>query len=469
MCGAVRLPGGRFRPQATRQHLYFSASSERLRENQSVSHAEHTALTRHVPLSPLLDGIADGTLSLHTVIDDFCNRIEFVDPVVQALLPEEGRRSRLHAEASILEAGREADAPLPPLYGALVGIKDIIHIDGFVTRAGSSVEPNAFAGPESDVVTRLRRAGSLIAGKTVTTEFAYFEPGATRNPHNPAHTPGGSSSGSAAGVAAGMIPLAVGTQTIGSVIRPAAFCGVVGYKPSLGRIPSSGIVYFSPTIDHIGLFTQDVAGMTRAAAALCDGWDASKAAIERPRLGIPVGPYLAQADADSLDALEAAAQRAEDAGLTVQRVAIFEDIAEINQWHRRMVFAEFARQHARMYAQYGPLYRPRTAEIIAIGNTVSDSELNECRERCLLLRRRVENRMDAHGIDFWICPPAPGPAPQGLHATGDPNMNLPWTAAGMPAITVPAGFFASGLPRGLQIVARFGADESLLHFAVEVG
>src|SRR5690606_13419755 len=136
----------------------------------------------------------------------------------------------------------------PPLYGALVGVKDVFHVDGFVTRAGSKLPPELFAGPEAVCVKRLREAGALIAGKTVTTEFAFFEPGPTRNPHNVAHTPGGSSSGSAAAVAAGMCNLALGTQTIGSVIRPAAYCGIIGFKPSLNRIPTEGLVYFSRTI-----------------------------------------------------------------------------------------------------------------------------------------------------------------------------------------------------------------------------
>jgi len=157
-----------------------------------------------------------------------------------------------------------------------VGIKDIFHVDGFVTRAGTRVPPERFAGPEAASVALLREAGALIAGKTVTTEFAYFEPGPTRNPHNPAHTPGGSSSGSAAAVAAGLCQLALGTQTIGSVIRPAAFCGVVGFKPSFGRIPTSGLVYFSRTIDHVGLFTQDLDGMELAASVLCRDWQPSK-------------------------------------------------------------------------------------------------------------------------------------------------------------------------------------------------
>ena len=162
---------------------------------------------------------------------------------------------------------------------------------------------------------RLRDAGALIAGKTVTTEFAYFEPGPTRNPHNLSHTPGGSSSGSAAAVAAGMVPLALGTQTIGSVIRPAAFCGVVGFKPTLQRIPTAGVLYFSRTLDQIGLFTQDVAGMEAAASVLCEEWeDVRLSEDDIPVLGVADGPYLRQASQEALAAFKQQLQRLEETG-----------------------------------------------------------------------------------------------------------------------------------------------------------
>src|SRR5690606_16531226 len=185
-------------------------------------------------------------------LEQMCRRIDHIDPEVKAMLPESDRLHRLRAEAALLREQSQTPDDYPPLFGALVGVKDVFHVDGFVTRAGSEVPPELFAGPEAAVVRLLREAGALIAGKTVTTEFAYMEPGPTRNPHNLEHTPGGSSSGSAAAVAAGMVNLAVGTQTIGSVIRPAAYCGIVGFKPTLNRIPTEGLVYFSPTIDHVG-------------------------------------------------------------------------------------------------------------------------------------------------------------------------------------------------------------------------
>jgi Asp-tRNA(Asn)/Glu-tRNA(Gln) amidotransferase A subunit family amidase len=408
--------------------------------------------------------LRSGSRDLHEFIEQRCQRIDQVDGTIQSLLPEPERRARLHHEADALLSRFPDPSQRPPLFGALVGVKDIFHVDGFVTRAGTAVPPETFAGAEAEVVGLLRAAGALILGKTVTTEFAYFEPGPTRNPHNPQHTPGGSSSGSAAAVAAGLCELALGTQTIGSVVRPAAFCGVVGFKPTLDRIPTPGLVYFSRTIDHVGLFTQELDGMKLAASVLCRDWQLAESDV-RPVLGIPAGPYLAQTDAASMTHFEGLIARIQASGYTVHRVPVFANVQEINGLHRRMVFAEFAREQADRYAMYSHLYRPRTKEIIEIGKSISDDELAQVRAHCARLRNEIHTVMDAAGIDLWLCPPALGPAPSGIEATGDPNMNLPWTHTGQPAITLPAGNAANGLPLGVQLVGRFDADELLLTWA----
>ena len=302
----------------------------------------------------------------------------------------------------------------------------------------------------------------------MTTEFAYFEPGPTRNPHDTEHTPGGSSSGSAAAVAAGLCTLALGTQTIGSVIRPAAFCGIVGYKPSLGRIDPAGLVFFSRTIDHVGLFTQDVSGMATAASVLCS--DRSEALRDErlPVLGVPDGPYLAQADDAALRKFEEEVLMLQVAGYDVKRVPAFENIEDLNRLHRRLVFAEFALEHSPWFDDFESLYRPRTVEAIRIGQGVPDDELAAARAHTLEFRSQLHAQMEAEEIDLWICPPAIGEAPRGIQATGDPNMNLPWTHAGMPAITVPAGVGEGGLPLGMQLVARYGEDEQLLAWAEDL-
>jgi Asp-tRNA(Asn)/Glu-tRNA(Gln) amidotransferase A subunit family amidase len=422
-------------------------------------------LVNPAPLAQTVAQLRNGSRELVAYVDALCDRVDRVDSEVQALLPEPGRRERLRAAAHTLEQRFPDPASRPPLYGALVAVKDIFHVDGFVTRAGSAVPPELFAGDEATCVTLLRQAGALILGKAVTTEFAYFEPGPTRNPHNLEHTPGGSSSGSAAAVAAGLCQLALGTQTIGSVIRPAAFCGIVGFKPSLDRIPSQGVVYFSRSIDHVGLFTQDVAGVQLAASVLCRDWQDLPAPAGMPVLGVPGGAYLERAEPDALATFWQQVAQLEAAGLAVRRVPALDDIEALRSLHLNLIFAEFAQEHASMYAQHAALYRPRTVDIIEKGKRVSQAELAEGRASTVTLRQDLEALMARAGIDLWVCPAAPGPAPAGIHATGDPIMNLPWTHAGMPAVTLPAGRAANGLPLGLQLVAAYGQDERLLAWA----
>src|SRR5205807_7593851 len=221
------------------------------------------------PLAATAAALRSGQLDLLTYIDEVCNRIDAAEPLIHALLPEQDRRQRLLTEAEALQKRFPEPASRPPLYGILLGVKDIFHVDGFPTRAGSQLPAELFAGPEAACVTLLRNAGALILGKTISAEFAWIEPGPTHNPHNLNHTPGGSSSGSAAAVAAGFCPLAIGTQTNGSTIRPAAFCGIVGFKPTYARIPTGGLILSSMSLDTVGFFTQDIAGVALVAPLLC--------------------------------------------------------------------------------------------------------------------------------------------------------------------------------------------------------
>ncbi len=418
--------------------------------------------TAPMRLSEVVHELRAGRLSLQEYIIQALARVAETDEQVQALLPEPGRKERLLREAAELESRYPDANSRPALYGALVGVKDIFHVAGMITRAGSQLPHELFQGEEAASVRMLRQAGALILGKTVTTEFAYFEPGPTRNPYNLAHTPGGSSSGSTAAVAAGYCALALGTQTVGSVIRPAAFCGVVGFKPSMGRISTQGVIPFSVSADHVGLFTQDAAGMALASAVLLEGWSTMSisAAIRRPVLGVPIGPYLAQAEAGTLDHLDRQLEALSQAGYSVRRVPLLEDITVLNKRHNRMTAAEMAQVHE-PWSEYEHLYRPRTAALIREGRSISHEELEEARQSRMELRVRLEQTMRQEGIDLWVTPSAPGVAPEGIGSTGNPAMNLPWTHAGMPAITLPAGL-ENGLPLGLQFVAAFARDEYLI-------
>jgi len=415
------------------------------------------------PLAATAAALRSGELDLLAYIDEVCNHIDATDPLVHALLPEADRRTRLRADAAALQARFPDSINRPPLYGIPVGVKDTFHVDGFPTQAGSQLPPELFIAPEAACVTMLRAAGVLILGKTVTTEFAYFEPGPTRNPHNLEHTPGGSSSGSVAAVAAGLCPLALGTQVIGSTIRPAAFCGIIGFKPTYGRIPIAGLMQCADSVEHVGYFTQDVPGIALVASLLCSNWH-SVVSEASPVLGVPDGPYLAQASTEALAAFEMQLALLQRAGYTVRRVPTFDDIEGINRRHTRMVFAEMAAVHASWFARYESLYRPRTAAALREGQAVGAEELAAARQGRAVLRSELEALMAQAGVDMWVCPATTGPAPEGLDSTGSPIMNLPWTYVGMPAITVPGGRAGNGLPLGLQCVGAAMADEYLLEW-----
>ena len=404
-----------------------------------------------------------GEMSLADAIDALEKRFAQVESAVQAYLPERDRFARLRREAAELETRFAASEGRPPLYCALLGVKDIFHVDGFVTRAGATVPPELFEGEQAGVVTRLKAAGALMVGKTVTTEFAYFEPGPTRNPHNLAHTPGGSSSGSAAAVASGTAQVALGTQTVGSVIRPAAYCGVVGFKPSFARADASGLVTFSESLDHVGFFTRTAPEMRAVASVAVDDWRADNAPPRLPILAVPDGRYLRQCAA--LDEFEAQLRALTAAGYAVKRVEMLDDIEHIGRCHLDLMAAELAMQHDASFAQYAAVYRPRTADLIRHGQAVSRERLLETRQHRFTFRERLHGVMSDHDIDLWVCPAAPDEAPQGLGVTGDPMMNMPWTHAGLPALTIPAGEGRLGLPLGLQLVGRFGGDEALLQWA----
>lgn len=423
------------------------------------------------PLPVLARRLRDGDLDLAVYLDALEAHFAAREHEVLAFVPEEGRFDRLRRDARALLDRFPETLGRPALFGLPFGVKDIFHVDGLPTTAGSRLPPEVLAGPESEVVTRLTDAGALVLGKTVSTEFAAFAPGPTRNPVHPAHTPGGSSSGSAAAVGAGLAPFALGTQTIGSIGRPASYCGVVGFKPSYDRLSRAGVIPLAPSADHVGYFTRDAASAALIGAALLADDSAvddivATLAMLPPVIGVPQGPYLERAGSEAVALLESACQRLERAGYTVKRVAVMGDFAEIERRHRLLFDGEMARVHATWYPRFGELYHPKTREIIERGRGISEDQLEAARAGQARLRAELEQRMREHGVDLWIAPSATGTAPLGLDATGDPIMNLPWTHAGLPALTLPAGLGINGLPVGVQLVARFGRDRDLLlHWA----
>lgn len=390
------------------------------------------------------------------------------EPRLRVLIPEEGRAERLRREATELAERYPDPAQRPPLFGVLLGVKDIISVDGLPTRAGSALPPEAFETSEAAVVRRLREAGALVFGKTVTAEFASKSPGGTTNPHDPGHTPGGSSSGSAAGVAAGYFQLSLGSQTGGSVIRPASFCGIVGFKPSYGRIPVDGVLYHAPSVDTLGFYTQDVEGIPAVAPVIVDGW---QQVPERQAgelvLGVPEGPYLEQAEPAALEAFEGTLARLAAQGVQIRRVRFLEDVAEVLERHQWLMLGEFSETHRERFARWGALYTGSAASEVDRGQQVPSEQRQAALASLAELRARVEALFDEHGFDALASPAALGPAPAGLAWTGNHAMNSPWTHAGVPAITLPSGFVGH-LPVGLQLIGRFDRDEALVGVASAV-
>ncbi|WKZ41615.1 MAG: amidase [Anaerolineales bacterium] len=406
-----------------------------------------------------------GVLSLPDFLAQIESKFTEREPDVLACLSEEDRFQRLHEDAETLALSYPDPNRRPALFGALVGVKDIFHVEGFTTHAGSRLPSEILQGKEAESVTRLKNAGALILGKTVTTEFAYFTPGPTRNPHHLEHTPGGSSSGSAAAVAAGFCHIALGTQTIGSVIRPAAFCDVVGFKPTYERISREGVIPLSPTFDHIGFFTTDIVAAKQAANVLIRDWKLDSP-TQKPILGIPEGPYLACASDYALACFNDLCQSLTDAGYELRHIRVMDDFQEIRNRHDAIMAHDVSQVHKNWFAKYETLYSAKFSDLIKRGRSVSNLQsLLFARDA---LRTSITQAMEENQIDIWVCPPAVGPAPKGLDSTGDPVMCLPWTQIGFPAVNIPTTKNEAGLPMGLQLVGKWDADESLLAWAEDI-
>ncbi len=406
-------------------------------------------------------------LDIYEKLDQLEVQFKTRESEVQAFLPEENRFERLKREAESLSKQFPNLDDRPPLFGILIGVKDIFHVDGFETHAGSRLPVDALKGKEAESVRRLKGAGALIVGKTITTEFAYFTAGPTHNPHNLEHTPGGSSSGSAAAIAAGLCELTLGTQTIGSIVRPASFCGVVGLKPSYDRISREGVIPLSPTLDHIGPFSASVAGIKNAVRFLYKDWN-EQIDLSKPILGIPDGPYLESASAEMLAHFENICQALVKAGYEIKHVQIMKDFQAIRDHHNVILAAEAAHGHATWFEKYSELYSPKFVELIKRGQSISESQLKASLKAREDLRAELRQAMIDNNITLWIAPSAPGPAPKGLESTGDPVMNLPWTQAGLPSISLPSGKNEDGLPLGVQVTANSYKDESLLAWAEDL-
>jgi Asp-tRNA(Asn)/Glu-tRNA(Gln) amidotransferase A subunit family amidase len=356
---------------------------------------------------------------------------------------------------------RPSAAKTGPLRGIAVGIKDIIDTADFPTEMGSAIYRGWRPRADAPVVMMLKRAGATIVGKTTTTAFAANDPTGTLNPHNHGHTPGGSSSGSAAAVGAGMIPLALGTQTGGSVIRPASFCGAAAIKPTYRLLPTVGVKCFSWTLDTVGLFAAGVADLAHGLSAMTGRPELLPgAAMPAPRIGIVTQDFAGEPEASGAEALEIARRAAERAGASVRTQKLPEIVAEAWRIHPTVQDFEaqlaFAWEYRENYDAMPPLLRGRLDE--SKGTTAAAYDA----ARGIADEARAALAAVFNEVDVLLTFSAPGAAPKGLSSTGDPRFNRLWTLMGVPCVNVPAYVADGGLPVGVQVIARFGADAGAL-------
>jgi aspartyl-tRNA(Asn)/glutamyl-tRNA(Gln) amidotransferase subunit A len=407
------------------------------------------------PYPELLRGLIDPVLLLKVSLA----RIDAVERSVQGfrLIDRDGamaRAERLRQEAA---SGRVRG----PLHGVPVAIKDVIDVAGFPTRAGSKTrEGIAASTADATVVAQLRAAGAVIVGKAHTTEFAFFEgPPPTRNPHDLTRTPGGSSSGPAAVVAAGMVPLSVGTQTAGSVSRPAAYCGIAAFKPSTLGWPAFGIVPFAPSFDTPGVFAYRVADATAAARVLMQPFLQATAAPAALRLAVVDDPVLEAASGAVRATIQSATEKLRAAGRPVSSFPAPIPLGQIAAWHKTMTDYELARAHPFLAASND--VAPGLAEAGRRGAAIADDDY-ETAVRAIAAAR-VAFWSAAEDFDALIFPAAPDIAPVGTK-TGDPRFIIPFTALGGPIVSVPLGF-DQGLPLGLMLCGAPGTDSALADIA----
>jgi Asp-tRNA(Asn)/Glu-tRNA(Gln) amidotransferase A subunit family amidase len=404
--------------------------------------------------------IVDGSLTCEALTRACLERIAEREQDVQAW-------QHLDPDAA-LEAARHIDRfGVGSLKGLPVGVKDIIDTGDMPTGYGSSLYVGFRPPRDAACVALARHAGALMLGKTVTTEFAYFQPGRTRNPHDPGRTPGGSSSGSAAAVAAGMVPLALGTQMAGSVIRPASYCGCVGYKPTFGLIDRTGVRPFADSLDTVGVFARTVDDAAFFASVLT-GRPKLRLSDEpiRPRIGLCRTHEWEAAGPATRDALDEAARRLHGTGIAVREVALPECWRGLFEAQKTVMAYEGARACAPEMLTAPDQLSATLRETLKAGAAIAPERYDAARALAADGRAGFSDVLGE--LDVLLAPSAPDEAPEGLGATGDPVFNRVWTLLGVPCITVPGLSGPSGLPVGVQVVGRPGDDRRALAAAAAV-
>jgi Asp-tRNA(Asn)/Glu-tRNA(Gln) amidotransferase A subunit family amidase len=418
--------------------------------------------------------IRDGAVSAAELMQACLARVKEVDGEVQAWTYLDEKHALAQAKARDLD--KSEGRPLGPLHGVPVGIKDIFDTCDMPTEDGTVLHAGRTPAHDATAVAKLREAGAVIMGKTVTTECACYAPGKTRNPHNPEHTPGGSSSGSAAAVGAGMAPLALGSQTNGSVVRPAAYCGVYGFKPTHGLISRYGVMKLSRTLDHVGFFARSLDDIALLAEVLA-GWDEADPDT-RPRAAIPFREIAAQepplpplvafvkppvwdrAEAETREAFDELADQLSDRMVQIELPSI---AAQALEWHRTIMESEMSAHLDREFEQGRDRLSESLRNQLARGREIRVLDYQRAVARIPHLVSGFDEMFER--CDAIITPSAAGTAPKGLGSTGDPSFCTLWTLCGMPALNLPLMQGSNGLPLGVQLVGARHNDARLLRTA----
>ena len=425
----------------------------------------------HLSAAEAARRIRAGSLSPVDLVTACLAQIERTEASVKAWVHLDGQAALRTAQERESEA--RAGRFLGALHGVPVALKDIFDAAGFPTRAGAAAFAHRRPAVDAASVARLRGQGAVILGKVTTTTFAYLDPSPTRNPWNLEHTPGGSSSGPAAAVAARMVPLALGSQTVGSVLRPAAYCGVVGLKPTHGRISTAGVVPLAWSLDHVGVFCRTVEDAALAlgllaghdpadplsSAAPVEDYLAALPSTVPPRLGL-VRSLVERATPATAQHLEAAVRALREAGAMVLDATLPASFARIHEVGQTVVRAEAAAFHAATFATHAEEYPPKIREAIGLGGAIRAVDFLAAQAA----RRGFREEMApiAARYDALLTPTAGAPAPRGLESTGDPYFCAPWSFAGMPSIALPSGLAPDGLPLSLQLVGGALGEARLL-------
>jgi Asp-tRNA(Asn)/Glu-tRNA(Gln) amidotransferase A subunit family amidase len=362
--------------------------------------------------------------------------------------------SRTHAWVQVKPERPTGNGPLADIP---FGVKDIVETQGMATEYGSPLYKGRLGTADAAIIREMRSRGAVLLGKTVTTAFAYRTPGPTRNPRNLEHTPGGSSSGSAAAVAAGMVPFTIGEQTRGSIIRPASYCGVTGFKPTFNLLPMEGVLPLSTSLDTLGLFTHTPADMI----ALWKALGHSTGREEQLVFGAP--EPIPECEPEMANAFRQALSRLRDSGVNIKAIDIAEALKKLDDANNVEMFYEGARFHAARLKEFGDRLDQPIADLVRDGLKITAWRYNEAKR--FLADSRIRFAEIFKSTPVIITPAATGPAPFGLSTTGDPRMNAPWTALGTPAVSVPMPV-GKRLPLGLQLTADLGRDATVLQAAL---